>query len=107
MAKKKVSSAEKAHRQSVMRREHNRELRSRLRTALKRIRTAIQDNDLESANARLNDTFSLVDKMSNKGIIHKNTAGRYKSRLSSRVSRKSAAAELDNEPLQQHARIAA
>jgi len=29
----------------------------------------------------LNDTFSLVDKMSNKGIIHKNTAGRYKSRI--------------------------
>jgi small subunit ribosomal protein S20 len=81
VAKKKVSSAEKAHRQSLKRREHNRELRSRLRTALKRIREAIQDNDLESANARLNDTFSLVDKMSNKGIIHKNTAGRYKSRI--------------------------
>ena len=81
MAKKKVSSAEKAHRQSVKRRDHNRELRSKLRTALKGIRAAIDDNDLDTANARLNDTFSLVDKMSNKGIIHKNTAGRYKSRI--------------------------
>ena len=81
MAKKKVSSAEKAHRQSVERRDHNRELRGSLRTALKKIRAAIDDNDLETANARLNDTFSLVDKMSNKGIIHKNTAGRYKSRI--------------------------
>ena len=61
MAKKKVSSAEKAHRQSVERRDHNRELRGSLRTALKKIRAAIDDNDLETANARLNDTFSLVD----------------------------------------------
>jgi small subunit ribosomal protein S20 len=81
VAKKKVSSAEKADRQSVKRREHNRELRGRLRTALKRIRAAIHDNDLETANERLNETFSLVDKMSTKGIIHKNTAGRYKSRI--------------------------
>ena len=92
MAKKKVSSAEKAHRQSVERRDHNRELRSSLRSALKKIRTAIDDNDLETANARLNDTFSLVDKMSNKGIIHKNTAGRYKSRLVKGLRRASTAA---------------
>jgi len=92
VAKKKVSSAEKAHRQSVQRREHNRELRGSLRTALKKIRVAIDDNDLETANARLNDTFSLVDKMSNKGIIHKNTAGRYKSRLVKGLRRASTAA---------------
>ena len=92
MAKKKVSSAEKAHRQSVERRDHNRELRGSLRTALKKIRAAIDDNDLETANARLNDTFSLVDKMSNKGIIHKNTAGRYKSRIIKGLRRASASA---------------
>jgi small subunit ribosomal protein S20 len=92
VAKKKVSSAEKAHRQSVQRREQNRELRGSLRTALKKIRAAIDDNDLETANARLNDTFSLVDKMSNKGIIHKNTAGRYKSRLVKGLRRASTAA---------------
>jgi small subunit ribosomal protein S20 len=92
VAKKKVSSAEKAHRQSVKRREHNRELRGRLRTALKKIRAAIQDNDLESASTRLNDTFSLVDKMSSKGIIHKNTAGRYKSRIVKGLRKASTAA---------------
>ena len=86
MAKKKVSSAEKAHRQSVKRREQNRQQRSKLRTALKAIRAALEESDLESAKARLNETFSLVDKMANKGIIHKNTAGRYKSRLVKRVS---------------------
>ena len=91
MAKKKVSSAEKAHRQSVKRREQNRQQRSRLRTALKAIRAALDENDFDAAKARLNETFSLVDKMANKGIIHKNTAGRYKSRLVKRVSTKTAA----------------
>lgn len=86
MAKKKVSSAEKAHRQSVKRRVHNRAQRGKLRTALKAIRSALDSNDIEGARARLSETFSLVDKMANKGIIHKNTAGRYKSRLASRVA---------------------
>jgi small subunit ribosomal protein S20 len=85
VAKKKVSSAEKAHRQSVKRRDHNRQQRSKLRTALKAIRAAIDESDLAGAKAPLKDAFSLVDKMANKGIIHKNTAGRYKSRLVKRV----------------------
>jgi small subunit ribosomal protein S20 len=92
VAKKKVSSAEKAHRQSVKRRDQNRQMRSRLRTALKAIRGALDNDDVETAKARLNDTFSLVDKMANKGIIHKNTAGRYKSRIVKKLSSKSAAA---------------
>lgn len=90
--KKKLSSAVKAHRQSEKRRDHNRQLRSRLRTALKGIRTAIDTGDLEVAKSRLSDTFALVDKMANKGIIHKNTAGRYKSRLVKGVARRSQAA---------------
>ena len=85
MAKKKVSSAEKAYRQSIKRNEHNRQLRSRLRTALKGIRAAIDGKDMDAAKARLTETFSLVDKMANKGVIHRNTAGRYKSRLVRRI----------------------
>jgi small subunit ribosomal protein S20 len=92
VAKKKVSSAEKAHRQSEKRREHNRALRSKLRTALKAIRSAIDEKDLDTAKARLNETVSLVDKMANKGMIHKNTAGRYKSRISKGLGRASSAA---------------
>ena len=92
MAKKKVSSAEKAHRQSIKRRDQNRQMRSSLRTALKGIRGALDEGDVETAKARLNETFSLVDKMANKGIIHKNTAGRYKSRIVKKMSGKSAAA---------------
>ena len=90
--KKKISSAVKAYRQNVKRRDHNRQLRSRLRSALKSIRAAIDTSDLVAAKAALDDTFSLVDKMANKGIIHKNAAGRYKSRLVKRVAGKSKAA---------------
>ena len=90
--KKKVSSADKAHRQNIRRREQNRQTRSKLRTALKSIRTAIDEGDLAVARTALTATFSLVDKMAQKGIIHANTAGRYKSRLASRVAKKSAAA---------------
>lgn len=90
--KKKISSAVKAHRQAVKRRDHNRQLRSRLRSALKTIRAAIDAGDLDGAKAALGTTFSLVDKMANKGIIHKNAAGRYKSRLVKRVGKTPAAA---------------
>jgi small subunit ribosomal protein S20 len=90
--KKKVSSAEKAYRQNIKRRDHNRQMRSRLRTALKSIRAAIEQGDLTAAKQALTATFSLVDKMANKGIIHKNAAGRYKSRLVKRVSSKPQAA---------------
>ncbi|HEX7087402.1 MAG TPA: 30S ribosomal protein S20 [Vicinamibacterales bacterium] len=89
--KRKVSSAEKAHRQSLKRRAHNRQLRSRLRTTLKRIRTAIDARTGDAATG-LKEAFSLVDKMANKGIIHRNTAARYKSRLVKRLTRAQSAA---------------
>jgi len=89
--KKKVSSADKAHRQNIKRRDQNRQTRSKLRTALKSIRTAIDEGDLAGAKTALTATFSLVDKMANKGVIHKNAAGRYKSRLVKRIAGKHAA----------------
>ena len=85
-------SALKAHRQSLKNRERNRQFRSRLRSALKTIRTAIDGNDLAGAKTGLKETISLIDKMASKGIIHKNAAGRYKSRLQTRLASKSKAA---------------
>ncbi len=85
------ASAVKAHRQTVKRTAHNRELRSKLRTGLKAIRTAIDAGDAPRAKTMLNETFSLIDKMSGKGIIHTNAAGRYKSRIVKRLAAKSAA----------------
>jgi small subunit ribosomal protein S20 len=83
------ASALKAHRQSLKNREHNRQFRSRLRTALKSVRSAIDGNDKAAAKAALRDVVSLVDKLASKGIIHKNAAGRYKSRLASRIAARS------------------
>jgi small subunit ribosomal protein S20 len=85
-------SALKAHRQNIERRERNRQMRTRLRRALRDIRSAIDTGDAASVKDALRTTISLVDKMAGKGLIHPNTAGRYKSRLASRVSKKSAAA---------------
>lgn len=84
---KRNKSALKAHRQNIKRREANRELRSKLRTGLKAIRKSLDANDVEGAKKGLTATQSLVDRMASKGIIHKNTAARYKSRLSARVSK--------------------
>lgn len=83
------ASALKAHRQSLKNREHNRQLRSRLRSALKSIRTAIDGKDPAAAKGALKETVSLIDKMVSKGIIHRNAAGRYKSRLSTRLAARS------------------
>lgn len=80
------ASALKAHRQSVKNRERNRQFRSRLRGALKSIRAAIEANDLTAAKGALKQTISLIDKMASKGVIHRNAAGRYKSRLTTRIA---------------------
>ena len=84
---KRTKSALKANRQNIKRREQNRQMRSKLRTALKAIRASIQGKDLDAAKALVGRTVSIVDKMATKGIIHRNTAGRYKSRLSARLSK--------------------
>jgi small subunit ribosomal protein S20 len=75
-------SALKAHRQNVKRREANRQQRSKLRTALKTARSAQGAKPEE-----MGLTVSLIDKMAAKGIIHDNTAARYKSRLAKRAAK--------------------
>ena len=80
------ASALKAHRQSLKNREHNRQFRSRLRGALKTVRTAIDGSDPGAAKTALKETISLIDKMASKGIIHRNAASRYKSRLTRRLA---------------------
>ena len=85
------ASAVKAHRQTIKRTAHNRELRSRLRTGLKAIRSAIDAGETDRARTALNGITSLIDKMSGKGIIHDNAAARYKSRLAKGLAAKSSA----------------
>ena len=84
------ASALKAHRQSLANRERNRRYRSQLRTTLKQIRAVVDDPKQSkdaAARKQLNAAISLIDKMAGKGIIHRNTASRYKSRLSARLSK--------------------
>ena len=75
----------KAHKQDVVRRTRNRGLRTRLRSTLKSLRAAIDQGHTDEARSAFSGTVSLIDKMSAKGIIHDNTAARYKSRLSKRL----------------------
>jgi small subunit ribosomal protein S20 len=84
---KRNKSALKANRQNIKRREHNRSLRAKLRTGLKGIRKNLDSKNVEGAKKALQTMQSLVDKMATKGIIHKNTASRYKSRLAAKIAK--------------------
>jgi small subunit ribosomal protein S20 len=84
---KRNKSALKAHRQNVKRRDANRQLRSKLRTGLKALRPQVGGDDKAASGEALGKVQSLVDKMAAKGIIHRNTAARYKSRLAARNAR--------------------
>ena len=79
-------SAEKRIRQNEKRKTINRANRSKLRTQIKKLRTSLGTHDKTASGENLAPTVSLIDKMVNKGIIHKNTAARYKSRLTKHVN---------------------
>ena len=79
-------SAEKRVRQNVKRKENNRSNRSKLRTQIKSLRSALTAADKTQSTELLNPTVSLIDKAVNKGLIHKNTAARHKSRLTKHVA---------------------
>lgn len=80
-------SAEKRVRQTEKRRDVNRSNRSNLRTQIKKLRSALTASDKTLSQELLNPTVSSIDKAVNKGILHKNTAARYKSRLTAHVAK--------------------
>ncbi len=75
-------SALKRIKQTRVRTERNRAHRSRLRNQIKKLRAAIDSKDKATAQALLPQTFALIDRSIRKGILHRNAAARYKSRLS-------------------------
>ncbi len=79
-------SAEKRIRQNEKRKVINRNNRSKLRTQIKKLRTALVATDKTVSTELLAPTVSLIDKAVNKGILHRNTAARHKSRLTKHVS---------------------
>ncbi len=78
-----VKSAEKRMRTSAIRAERNRQFRSRMRSALKKVRGA---EDTDTANAAFREAASLLDRAARKRIIHPNKAARAKSRLTARIA---------------------
>ena len=83
-------SAEKRMRQNEKRREVNRGNRSRLRTSIKKLRAAMTAGDAGQLSTALPETISTIDKAVQKGVLHRNAAARYKSRLTHRVNQLSA-----------------
>ena len=78
-------SALKRVRQTAKKTEINRNNRSRVRGALRKMREVTAAGDRKAAELQFRETVSALDKAIQKGVLHENTAGRYKSRLAARV----------------------
>jgi small subunit ribosomal protein S20 len=80
-----IKSAKKRARQNVKRREQNVALRSRMRTAVKLVLKAVAAGDKDTARTGYRAAVPAIDRMVTKGLIRKNRAAQYKSRLNARV----------------------
>ncbi|MFC6634554.1 30S ribosomal protein S20 [Microbulbifer taiwanensis] len=77
--------AKKRARQNDKRRNHNASLRSMVRTYIKKVVAAIDAGDAEKAKEAYTAAVPVIDRMADKGIIHKNKAARHKSRLNAQI----------------------
>jgi small subunit ribosomal protein S20 len=94
MAKLKTgrhTSALKAHRQSERHAATNLQIRSRIRSAARKVEAAVASKKVDEAKKFLSEAFALWDKAAKSGIIHRSAASRKKSRLAQHVGRLSAA----------------
>ena len=80
-------SAEKRVRQSEKRRTINRSHKTKVRTYIKKLRAALDSGKNDEVQQVLPDAISVIDKSVQKGVLHKNAAARYKSRLTVRANR--------------------
>lgn len=81
-----TKSAEKRMRQNEKRRMRNRQKRSQMRTEIKKFRQLLSEQKLEDARGILKQVYSIIDRTAQKGVIHANTAARYKSRLTKHLN---------------------
>lgn len=86
------ASAKKRLRQSEDRRLQNRTIKSALRTQIRKVRTAIQNGDVEASENEFVITVKKLDQAASKKVIHRNRAARLKSRLSASIKRTKTAA---------------
>jgi len=82
-----IASAKKRARQAEKHRQHNASLRSMVRTYIKKVCAAIEANNKTSAEELFAKAQPIIDRMANKGIIHKNKAARQKSRLTTQIQK--------------------
>ena len=82
-----TKSAEKAARQADQHRAHNVTLRSRMRTAIRKVNDAVTKGNKDEALTHYRAAVPVIDSMVNKNIIHRNQADRHKSRLAARVKK--------------------
>ena len=82
--------ARKRARQAEKLRRHNASLRSLVRTVIKKVVAAIDAGDAETAKTAYTEAVPVIDRMADKGILHKNKASRHKSRLNARIKALSA-----------------
>jgi small subunit ribosomal protein S20 len=80
-----TKSAEKAARQAEKNRQRNITLRSKMRTALRKVTDAVAAGKKADATAALKQAAPVIDSLVNKRVIHRNKAARHKSALSARV----------------------
>lgn len=76
--------------QNAQRRVHNHSMRSHMRTHVKKVVKALRKGDVDGAKTAYAAAVPVVDRMAGKGLIHKNRAARYKSRLNKRIRELSA-----------------
>ncbi len=79
-------SAIKKMRQDEVRRIRNKGYKTRFRNVVKKVEAAINERDKETAQQAFQEAVSVIDTIASKGIIHKNTAARKKSRLAKRIN---------------------
>ena len=79
------AQAKKRARQNVKQRQHNASLRSMVRTYIKKTVAAIATGEYATATAAYKAAVPVIDRMADKGIIHKNKAARHKSRLNAHI----------------------
>lgn len=80
-----TAQAEKRARQAEKHRQHNAARRSMLRTYIKKVIKAIHLGDKDVATQAYKEAVPIIDRMANKGLIHKNKAARHKSRLNAHI----------------------
>jgi len=80
-----TAQSRKRARQAEKCRQHNAPIRSRFRTAIKKVQAAISGGDKSAAEAAYKDAVSIIDRTQSKGLIHANKAARHKSRLNAQV----------------------